>query len=276
MSLPLPSHTSSVPLSAPTLAPLIFDEFGVGETDAVFTCVEPHLVVEGTLRTREGHGLAVLGEVHGAIVSEGTVFIGPGATVRGPVTAAKLIVAGELIVAPAASETVEAPIQLGVVATALLQIKRGGSVFAPRISYGELEADRGSRVRGEMLSSDSPAILRRPTPRVVHGAFPANAAAIPASSLKSDFARPASSAAKADPAPAAIPSPGTAAGAPASGDLGVLAGASASRGAAAMKPAAASSPQATPTDLGPVPTDLGPVSFSDSLGPIPRADRAAS
>jgi cytoskeletal protein CcmA (bactofilin family) len=255
---------------------MVFDDFGVSETDVVFTAIEPHLVVEGTLRTREGRGLAVLGEVNGAIVSDGTVFIGPGATVRGPVTAAKLIVAGELLVAPAPAspDGAEAQAQPCVVATTLLQIKRGGSVIAPRISYGELEAERGSRVRGEMLASDSPTALRRPAPRVVHGAFTGSAAPIPASLLKTDPSRPS---AKAAVTAAGTPSAARAAS-PAAQDLGVLApmNATASRAAPASTPAAAPIPQAAPLDLGPVPTDLGPVSFSDSLGPIPGADRAAS
>jgi cytoskeletal protein CcmA (bactofilin family) len=132
--------STSTPLAPSTARAAV-----IPDRDRVVTTIDPDVEIHGRIVVRSDKCMLIEGTVNGEIVSAGTVIVGEGAAVRGAVSARNLIVSGHV-------ECPESRIEV----RGLLAMKRGGTISAQTIAYGDLEHERGARLSGELDPLDLP------------------------------------------------------------------------------------------------------------------------
>jgi len=126
--------TTSTPVAVPAARVAV-----TTDRPRVVTTIDPDVEIHGRIVVRSDKCMLIEGTVTGEIVSAGTVIVAEGAAVRGPISARQLIVSG----------AVECP-EHRIEVRGLLAMRKGGSISAQTIAYGDLEHERGARLSGEL------------------------------------------------------------------------------------------------------------------------------
>lgn len=106
--------------------------------------IDAAVEIEGRVIVRSTKPLVIFGAVNGAVESEGSVVVAEGGSIRGPVTARHLEVAGSL-------DASEGKVEVA----GLLAMRKSGAIRASVIAYGELEQERGARLNGMLTPLES-------------------------------------------------------------------------------------------------------------------------
>lgn len=137
------SRRTGRPANIPRLQEEIF---GFKPADNVCTVIDVDVRLAGSCLTLRGNkGLMISGLVESDIDSDGAVFVGKDAVVKGAVRCRKLIVDG----------SVEVPKGGDLVVQEMLGLSGRATVSASVIAYGDIEMARGCRIIGELRMVDS-------------------------------------------------------------------------------------------------------------------------
>ncbi|MDL5034371.1 polymer-forming cytoskeletal protein [Pelomonas sp. APW6] len=126
--------------------PITNEQLRITDADQIMTAIDEDTVVEGSISTRNGRGLLILGEVRDGVHSEGTVVIAEGGLVSGPIYASRIVVAGTI----AATANDDAANPKGIHAAMVLEALPTAQISAHLITYGEIEAHRGAQIHGRL------------------------------------------------------------------------------------------------------------------------------
>lgn len=140
--------------------PITNEQLRITDADQIMTAIDKDTVVEGSISTRNGRGLLILGEVRDGVHSEGTVVIAEGGLVSGPIHASRIVVAGTI----AATANDEAANPKGIHAATILEALPTAQISAHLISYSEIEAHRGAQIHGRLEAVPKRAQVAAPAP----------------------------------------------------------------------------------------------------------------